>query len=524
MPERYHSPESHSQPSTSGLKRTSSLKRIIEGVIVTLLTGLLVGVSVSIVKKPQVKISIDPPNPKVLRGDKVRVSWRVDNADDIELRVGTEKIRVEREGSRSATIEGPTTFSITATSGWLKFIFAGADFFCTAVKEIPLEILPPPTVKVWAEPAEVFIGEYTTINWSTNDADRVFIKGIESGRLPVDRHGFRQVKIEKTKTFQIVGSNRAGETTAPFTVHARIPEPKASISADNIEIPVGNNAMISWTSENADSVVLKGVEAEPITVESSGSRQVQINASKTFEIVASNQIGKARESVTVNVYVPELNVSLSVDPKTIVMGGYATLSWDSENAQTVVIDGFGEIPAKGSRQIQVVSSKTYEVVATSSEGTKRATATVNVRPPRAALIGVGDISEPIKQTINPALESFFRAKGYEIAYNARVDRLSNNTNVDYIVQYQVSPPEWKSSHIRSPFGSFDQHTVEVRITLSLISNTARTQLPSVEGRGTSSIRGLRTQYGEFSRNTTSAGKEIEATRKAVSEALKRSTF
>lgn len=520
MPERLgtYGHESHRQYSGS------VLKRVIEGVFASLITALLIGIIVSVVKRPKVQISLDPPNSKVLRGDKVRVSWTVDNADDIELSLGTEKLRVESHGSKTVIIREPTQFRITATNGWLKSIFVVPDFLCSEVGSVAVEIIPPPIVKIWAEPAEVVIGEYTTIKWSSSNADQVFIKGIESSQLPVDQGGSQQVKIDKTKTFQIVGLNRADEKTDSFTVRARIPEPKANISADNTDIPVGNNAVISWNCENADSVILKGIDADPITVEPSGSRQIQINESKTFEIVASNQIGKARGSVTVNVYVPELSVSLSVDPKTTVVGGYATLTWNCDNAETVAMDEFGEIPAKGSRQIQVTSSKTYTVVATSSAGMKRATATVNVRSPRVALMGLGYVSEPLKQTIDPSLETFLRSKGYEVAYNPEESNLGNSPNVDYVVQYKVSNPEWKRSHTGLPVVSIDRHTVEVHITISLIRQSDRVQLSTAEGVGKASTKGFQTQYGGYSGSPTSTGKEMEATRKAVSEALKQFTI
>jgi hypothetical protein len=100
MPERLGNYDYESHRRYSG----SVLKRVIEGVFASLITALLIGLVVSVVKRPKVQISLDPANSKVLRGDKVRVSWSVDNADDIELSLGTEKIRVESPGSKTVII------------------------------------------------------------------------------------------------------------------------------------------------------------------------------------------------------------------------------------------------------------------------------------------------------------------------------------------------------------------------------------------------------------------------------------
>lgn len=128
-------------------------------------------------------------------------------------------------GSTDVVISEPTTFRITASNGWLKSIFVVPDFLCTAVAGKSVEIITPPTVFLWAEPAEVLIGEYTTIKWSSNNADTVFIKGIESSQLQVQQAGAWQVKIDKTKTFKIMSSNRAGTETRTLTVRPRIAEP-----------------------------------------------------------------------------------------------------------------------------------------------------------------------------------------------------------------------------------------------------------------------------------------------------------
>jgi hypothetical protein len=74
-----------------------------------------------------------------------------------------------------------------------------------------------------------------------------------------------------------------------------------------------------------------------------------------------------------------------------------------------------------------------------------------------------------------------------------------------------------------PVVSIDRQTVEVHITISLTRQTDRVQLSTAEGIGKASTKGFRTQYGGYSGSPRSTGKEMEAARKAVSEALKQLT-
>ncbi|HEY1938480.1 MAG TPA: OmpA family protein [Candidatus Angelobacter sp.] len=70
--------------------------------------------------------------------------------------------------------------------------------------------------------------------------------------------------------------------------------------------------------------------------------------------------------------------SLTVSPATVERGQSAQLSWNTQNAATITIDGIGPVESAGSRTITPNESTTYHLLAKSSGGTAEATARVSV--------------------------------------------------------------------------------------------------------------------------------------------------
>jgi len=76
--------------------------------------------------------------------------------------------------------------------------------------------------------------------------------------------------------------------------------------------------------------------------------------------------------------VPAPVANLSVNPATVERGQSAQLSWNTQNAASVTIDGIGPVDSTGSRTITPNESTTYHLSAKSSAGTAEATASVSV--------------------------------------------------------------------------------------------------------------------------------------------------
>ncbi len=77
---------------------------------------------------------------------------------------------------------------------------------------------------------------------------------------------------------------------------------------------------------------------------------------------------------------PAPTASLSANPDTIQTGQSSTLTWETQNATDVTLEGVGPVGPSGSRRVSPADSTTYRIVAKGEGGSKEATARVTVTP------------------------------------------------------------------------------------------------------------------------------------------------
>lgn len=80
---------------------------------------------------------------------------------------------------------------------------------------------------------------------------------------------------------------------------------------------------------------------------------------------------------------PQPQATLSVSPDAIQPGGSATLTWSTQDATNVNIDGIGSVQPNGSQTVSPQSSTTYHLTAQGPGGTAEATARLTVSAPSA---------------------------------------------------------------------------------------------------------------------------------------------
>ena len=78
---------------------------------------------------------------------------------------------------------------------------------------------------------------------------------------------------------------------------------------------------------------------------------------------------------------PAPSASLSVNPDSIQQGQSTQLSWRTENATDVNIEGLGAVEPNGSKSVTPTGSTTYRLAAKGPGGTQEATARVTVTTP-----------------------------------------------------------------------------------------------------------------------------------------------
>ena len=72
---------------------------------------------------------------------------------------------------------------------------------------------------------------------------------------------------------------------------------------------------------------------------------------------------------------------LTANPNTISAGQASTLTWTTDFATSVNIDGIGKVDPSGSTKVTPTESTTYRLVAKNDTGTREATARITVTPP-----------------------------------------------------------------------------------------------------------------------------------------------
>lgn len=125
---------------------------------------------------------------------------------------------------------------------------------------------------------------------------------------------------------------------------------------------------------------------------------------------------------------PAPSASMTVKPDTIDKGQPAELSWNTQNASTITIDGIGTVSASGSRKITPDSSTTYHLTAQGEGGSTDASARVTVNIPVDRTSRLTD-QQLFEQNVK---DVFFSYDNYDI----REDELQIiSTDADFLAQH-----------------------------------------------------------------------------------------
>lgn len=250
----------------------------------------------------------------------------------------------------------------------------GIDTVSVTVKESPRVRI----ISFSATPPQITVGGMATLNWNVENADEVVISGIGS----VDKQtGTRMVHPTETTVYTLTARNAVSQATASVIVVVDRPGPsfiRCFVTPANII--EGESASISWETKYADSVMLSGVGAVPVT----GNQAVSPTQNTTYTLTATNAVGSTSCNLTVQVTrgsVPRI-ISFNASPLEILAGSTSTLSWQVENADTVTIEGIGQVnPRAGTAPVAPAQSTQYVLTASNRLGSVSAAVTVEVIQP-----------------------------------------------------------------------------------------------------------------------------------------------
>jgi len=149
------------------------------------------------------------------------------------------------------------------------------------------------------------------------------------------------------------------------------------------EIAAGQYTLLSWETVGADEVELAGVGR----VSAAGSLYVAPDTTRVYTLLARDETAEVAADLTVTVRHTPAIIYFLADPSRIRKGESTRLSWAAPAAETVILDGFGEVLPTGSLNLSPAETTTYRLLARRGEAEASAVVTVTAeaanRPPVA---------------------------------------------------------------------------------------------------------------------------------------------
>jgi hypothetical protein len=242
-----------------------------------------------------------PGNPQIIRfeanpvsiapGQSSTLSWTTTGASTVTISgVGS----VTPNGSTQVKPDQTTTYTLTATSADGKSVTAPVT-----VVVAPANI--PQILTFVANPQTIDAGQSSQLCWQVSGATAIQIDpGVGSN---LNANDCATVKPSVTTTYTLTATNAQGTIKANVTVNVgavRITSFTASVVTTT---SAGDPSVLSWTTENASSVVLIGAEIGPQSgLPVNGSFTVHPITNSTYTLTAYGPGGQT-VSVTISVFV-----------------------------------------------------------------------------------------------------------------------------------------------------------------------------------------------------------------------------
>jgi phospholipase C len=318
---------------------------------------------------------------------------------------------------------------------------------------------PPsgPTISVSADKNNVNPGDLVTLTWHTTNATELTVQPPigESDDLQLSDSG--SVSPSQTTTYVFTATGSGGSKSFSMTVNVKTVPPTVTLTADPNSILAGQSATLSWNSENTTSVTIDGGVG---AVSPTGTKTVTPAATTTYTATATGPGGTQTAQATVTVAASgQLAVTLTAAPDTITAGQTSKLTWSSQSATSVTLNGTS-VGLSGTQDVTPATTTQYTVMATDSAGaTKSATATVTVLASNAGLQNLKHIF--IYMNENRSFDNIFGMLGQyrqSKGLPANVDGLDVNqvfttVNGDKVKPFhmqttcmEVTSPGWNESH------------------------------------------------------------------------------
>ncbi len=244
-------------------------------------------VTVTSVFPPTVDITAAPA--AIQLGESSVLTWSSTNTASATIDSGIGGVNVNSSVEVSPT--ETTTYTITAT---------GPDGVTTDSVTVTVTY-PQPSVNISASPTIIMAGDTATLTWGSTDATSC---EIDNGIGTVNLSNSITVLPTVTTTYTITAIGLGGVTTDSIRVTVTYPPPlppdnlTLTVSANPETIQLGESSTLTWSSADADSVVIDQDVGE---VDVSGSTEVSPTKTTTYTVTAANtdEVRTAAATVTV---------------------------------------------------------------------------------------------------------------------------------------------------------------------------------------------------------------------------------
>jgi sugar lactone lactonase YvrE len=262
--------------------------------------------------------------------------------------------------------EGPNTITVSAQDAYGQ---------SASIERQVTHAYQNPVVAIQASATQILRDQSVLLTWSSANATGV---RIEPGIGPVAPSGTISVSPAQTTTYTISADNPPWKAMASTTVAVTQTEP-VRLRATPQAIDLGQKATLMWSCREdfAGTVTITpGIG----TVGPVGSKQVAPRGTTTYTITATGTGGTATASVTLDVNLLPPVVAFSADSLSVPYNGYSTLTWSTQLADSVRLDGQA-VSLNGNRTyINIRNTTECTLTATGPGGTTTRKIIIEVMP------------------------------------------------------------------------------------------------------------------------------------------------
>jgi serine/threonine protein kinase len=322
----------------------------------------------------------------------------------------------------------------------------------------------------------------------------VIVDGKPAGTLPSDTSLFVKVtpgsphrieaKLAGYKSWTDSKSVKPGERLDVSAVMPALARPAVgSFSASPATIQPGQSTTLTWQTSNATEVAIENVSANQ---QPSGSVQVSPDKTTVYKLVARGEGGTITGETTVTVAAPNKpTLSASASPQSIQAGQSTTLTWQSQNATQITINGTPHAGTEGSAALTPDKTTTYTVEAKGPGGSVTKALTVNVQPVSVAPTTPTNQAPSDTAAIQAALERLSSAYGTTLISEVKkawpgIEKQQENALKQVLSNKDMRAIADKFDGCSTPNVTGDTAAVTCTERLSYTSGGQRKELPATK--------------------------------------------